>query len=256
VSTLLEINELACRRGPIQALDGVSLSFRKGEFAAFAGLNGAGKSTLLEIMSGLLRTYSGSCSLEGCEVRQIHPRELSRRVSFLPQLVSAALPFLSEQIVLMGRFPHGDLWFESKDDRYAAEQAMILTGCLEFRQRPFDTLSGGERQRVLLASALSQWPRVLLLDEPGTFLDLPHQVQIFRTLRDLCRDGLLCVAATHDLNLAAAYCNRLVILDRGRVVIDAPPASAFDDPGFNRIFGPDVHATRTGSGQPLVLYGG
>ena len=132
---------------------------------------------------------------------------------------------------------------------------MALTGCAEFRTRRFDTLSGGERQRVLLAAALAQQPKALLLDEPGAFVDLPHQIQIFRMIRDLCRNGLLCIAATHDLNLAATYCSRLVILDKGRLSIDASPAAAFEDQRFRQIFGPAIQAIRTPSGRPWLLYG-
>jgi iron complex transport system ATP-binding protein len=254
MTPLFELHGIACRRGAIQALGGVSLSFAAGEFTGLIGLNGAGKSTLLEIMSGLLRERSGSCRFEGREVVSIPSRELSRGVSFLPQSISGSLPFRCEQVALMGRYPHADAWFESPEDHEAARDAMTAAGCLHLRDRLFDTLSGGERQRVLLASALAQQPRALLLDEPGTFLDLPHQAQIFRAIRERSREGALCVAATHDLNLAAAFCDRLVLLDSGRVAADGAPATVFESAEFASIFGPDVRATQTDSGRPMVLF--
>jgi iron complex transport system ATP-binding protein len=252
---VITLENVGSRRGEIQALVGVTLSFRPGEFVALAGLNGAGKSTLLETVAGLLPGYTGRCLVEHREVRSWPKRDLARRLSFLPQMVATRLPFSVEQVVLMGRHPHCDRWFESEDDVRAAGRAMELTGCEEFRSRGFHTLSGGERQRVLLAAALAQEPRALLLDEPGAFVDLPHQLQIFRMIRDLCREGLLCVAATHDLNVAATYCDRLLILDKGSVRIDAAPADAFDAPDFSRVFGPAVITGRMPSGRPWLWYG-
>jgi iron complex transport system ATP-binding protein len=251
---MIALEGVSSLRGTILALDGVTLGFRPGEFTALAGLNGAGKSTLLETVSGLLPGYTGSCVIDNRQARDWPPRELARSLSFLPQQVAARLPFSVQQVVLMGRFPHCGRWFESAEDRRAAERAMTLTGCAQFRSRGFHTLSGGERQRVLLAAALAQEPRALLLDEPGAFVDLPHQLQIFRMLRDLCRDGLLCIAATHDLNIAAAYCSRLVILDQGRVLIDAPPADAFQHPRFLQTFGPAITTGQTPSGRPWLWY--
>ena len=252
---MIAINELTSRRGSIVALDRVTLGLREGEFVALAGLNGAGKSTLLETIAGILPGYQGSCLVNGRETRLWSARDLAQRLSFLPQMVATRLPFSVERVVLMGRHPHCDRWFESAEDLRAMEEAMALTGCAEFRARGFHTLSGGERQRVLLAAALAQQPKALLLDEPGAFVDLPHQLQIFRTLRDLCDRGLLCIAATHDLNLAAAYCSRVVILDKGRLQIDSDPAAAFSDLRFLQIFGPAIHPARTPSGRPWLWYG-
>jgi iron complex transport system ATP-binding protein len=255
MSRSFELCDLRVRRGAILALDGVSLTFSPGEFVAIAGLNGAGKSTLLETMTGLLGGYQGSCAFEGREVSDWRPRELAARVSFLPQGVPAHLPFTVEQIVLMGRHPHLDRWFESPDDIRIAEDAMRRAGCLEFQKRPVHTLSGGERQRVLLAAVLAQQPKALLLDEPGTFVDLPHHIQMFTMLGKLCREGVLCVAATHDVNLAVTYCDRLVLLDRGKVILDAAPAAAIEDPRFFEIYGPGISAGRTPAGRPWIWYG-
>jgi iron complex transport system ATP-binding protein len=252
---MIALENVTSRRGGILALDRVTLSFSAGEFVALAGLNGAGKSTLLETVAGILPGYQGTCVVDGRETRMWSARDLARRLSFLPQMVATRLPFSVERVVLMGRHPHCERWFESAEDLRVMEEAMALTGCAEFRARGFHTLSGGERQRVLLAAALAQQPKALLLDEPGAFVDLPHQIRIFRTLRDLCRRGLLCIAATHDLNLAAAYSTRVVILDKGEVQIDSSPEGAFADPRFAQVFGPAICPARTPSGRPWLWYG-
>ena len=122
----------------------------------------------------------------------------------------------AEALVLMGRYPHAGRWFESDEDREVAHEAMRRCGCLEFRRRPLGTLSGGERQRVFLAACLAQRPRVLLLDEPATFLDVDQQLECFSVLRDEADRGAACLAVTHDVNLALTFCTRLIVLaDRG-----------------------------------------
>jgi iron complex transport system ATP-binding protein len=182
-----------------------TLEFGAGEMVAVAGPNGAGKSTLLGIMAGLRAPYDGLCRYKGVEIRAWLRRRLALEVSFVPQSLSLQFPFTAEQVVLMGRTPYCDGLFESPEDREAVEDAMRTTDTLQFAARDFRTLSGGERQRVVLASALAQRPRALLLDEPTTFLDLKHQLSIYALLRDLCRTGMLVIAVTHDLNLSASY---------------------------------------------------
>ena len=154
---------------------------------AIAGPNGAGKSTLLGIMAGLRSPYSGSCAYAGIEVRRWRRRDFARRVAFLPQMLRLEFPFTAEQVVMMSRTPYGGGWFESPEDHIAVERAMATTDTLAFRSRDFRALSGGERQRVILASALAQQPETLLLDEPTTFLDLKHQLDLYRLLAALGR---------------------------------------------------------------------
>jgi iron complex transport system ATP-binding protein len=156
----------------------------------------------------------------------------------------------------MGRTPYCDGLFESPEDGEAVEEAMRTADTLQFRARDFRTLSGGERQRVVLASALAQRPRVLLLDEPTTFLDLKHQLSIYSLLRDLCRAGLLVIAVTHDLNLAATYSDRVVLLDAGRVAADAAPAAVVTAPIVRQTFGVEIEVRAGREGKPWVLYGG
>ncbi len=253
---LFELASIVCQRGASgKALDGVTLQMAAGEFVAICGLNGAGKSTLLEIMCGLLTTFSGDCLFEKRHVKSWRPRELAQRVSFLPQNPANTPQFTGAEVVQMGRYPFGSGWTESPQDREICSQAMRLAGCEDLANRFVNQLSGGERQRVLFAAALAQKPVALLLDEPGAFVDLPHQIQMFRTLRELCvREGVLCVAATHDLNLAAAFCSRIVLLDHGRIAADAAPAELLAGAEFRRVFGEHVAVERSASGALRVHY--
>jgi iron complex transport system ATP-binding protein len=203
---------------------------------AIAGPNGAGKSTLLGIMAGLRHPYSGSCTFDGVEVRSWRKSDFARRVAFLPQMQRLEFPFTAEQVVLMGRTPYGGGWFESPEDERAAERAMEITDTLPFRDRDFRTLSGGERQRVILASALAQQPDALLLDEPTTFLDLRHQLAMYRLLVELGRT-LLVVAVTHDLNHALQFSDRVLVLADGRVDGDGTPQEVLNAARIDRVFG-------------------
>jgi iron complex transport system ATP-binding protein len=233
----------------------VTIEFRAPEFVAIVGPNGAGKSTLLGIMAGLRPGYFGRCEYRGKEVGKWPRRAFARAVSFIPQTLKVEFPFTAEQVVLMGRTPYCDGLFESPGDWAAVERAMAITDTLAFRRRDFRSLSGGERQRVILASAVAQNPETLLLDEPTAFLDLKHQVSSYRLLRNLTREGMLAIAVTHDLNLAAAFADRIVVLNVGRVVADAAPADVLA-PGLIRdVFGVESQLYRGPEGKPWMVYG-
>jgi iron complex transport system ATP-binding protein len=235
-------------------LEDVDLEFQAGEFVAIAGPNGAGKSTLLSIMAALRPGYTGSCRLLGREVQSWQRRAFARQVSVVPQSIHIDFGFTAEQIVLMGRTPFADTLFESQDDAAEVRRAMELTGTTEFRDRDVRTLSGGERQRVVVAAALAQSPKVLLLDEPSAFLDIEHQIALYRLLRGLCDRGVLVVSVTHDLNLAARYSDRVVLLRGGRVRADGGPDSVFTEATIHDVF--HVHArVVTDGGRKWILYG-
>lgn len=251
---LFDLRSVSCLRSGRRALSEVTARFAPGEFVALCGLNGAGKSTLLEIMSGLLREYSGVCVFEGREVKSWQPRALARRISFLPQSTPVQSRFTAAEVVRTGRYPFGGGWVLHDLDRDICEEAMRLSGCHELRDRFIDELSGGERQRVLFAAVLAQQPAALLVDEPGTFIDLPHQIQMFRAIRDLCRGGVLCIAATHDLSLAAAFASRIILLHEGTIVADDSPSVVLPGAVFRRVFGNHVQVDCTADGSVRVHY--
>jgi iron complex transport system ATP-binding protein len=154
----------------------------------------------------------------------------------------------------MGRAPHAASLFESAPDRDAVHDAMALTDTLHLRLRDFRSLSGGEQQRVILAAALAQAPEVLLLDEPTTFLDIHHQVTLYRILRSLCDRAVLVVAVTHDLNLAAAYAHRVVVLQNGRVAADGPPEEAFRADRLRSVFNVPAELLCASDGRHWIRY--
>ena len=242
---------IARQLGFAYGLHDASFQFPRTGLITIAGPNGAGKSTLLGILSGLRSPYRGSCRYAEREVRQWPKREFARRVAFLPQSVRLQCPFTAEEVVLMGRTPYASGWFQTDEDRSAAQEAMATTDTLAFRARDFRTLSGGEAQRVILASALTQRPETLLLDEPATHLDLRHQLALYKLLGELSK-SLLVVAVTHDLNLALRFSHRVLVLEDGRVAADGAPREVLNPELIARVFG--VRATVHDAGQPWMTY--
>ena len=253
--SLYSLHGVGMRYNGTEVLRDITIGFDAPGLVAVVGPNGAGKSTLLGIMAGLRSHYTGRCEYAGTEVGRWARRAFARKVAFMPQTLRVEFPFTAEQVVLMGRTPHCNGLFESPADGEAVERAMAITDTLAFRGRDFRSLSGGERQRVILASAVAQEPETLLLDEPTTFLDLQHQVEIYRLLRDLARRGMLAVAVTHDLNLAAAFADRIVVLNSGRVAADAAPDQVLAPDLIRGVFGIESQLFRTAEGRPWIVYG-
>lgn len=238
--------------GYAYGLEDVSFELPEHGMVAVAGPNGAGKSTLLGVLAGLRAPYRGSCTYKGLEVSAWKRRDFARGVAFLPQSVKIEFPFTAGEVVMMGRTPYAHGWLETRQDHAAVEQAMEVADILRFRDRDFRTLSGGERQRVILASALAQEPETLLLDEPTTFLDLKHQLSMYRLLSGLAAK-LLVIAVTHDLNLALQFSERILILDAGRLAGDGETAQVLNPERIERVFG--VRAQVHPGDRPWMTYG-
>jgi iron complex transport system ATP-binding protein len=241
--------------GSAEVLRCASLSLNPGEFVAIAGPNGAGKSTLLNLLAGLAAPTSGKCAFLGRTAHRWPRRDFARKVAVVRQGDTSSFPFTVEDVVLMGRTPHQTGMYESPEDLQAVAAALATTGMMSFSKREFRTLSGGEKQRILLASALAQTPEVLLLDEPATHLDLRHQVELHQLLRNLSRRGILVVAVTHDLNLAAAYATRLVLMHEGTIQADGAPGMVLNPKLLEEVFHVHVELHIRPSGQPWLLYG-
>jgi len=251
---LLEIRDLQLSYGKRSILRSVSLHAQPGEFLALVGVNGAGKSTLLDIIAGFRKPAAGSIAIAGRDQKSWSLRELAQRVSHLPQAVHADLPYNAEQLVAMGRYPHTDRWFESEEDHTFIRRAMERTHCWDYRHRNFGSLSGGERQRVLLAACLAQDASILLLDEPSTFLDIEQQLHCFSVLREEAEAGKLCIAVTHDLNLALTHCTRLLVLANGIVAHDVPASEAHATSDWLQFFSSRLRIGHTPSGNPWIWY--
>ena len=255
MSALYELASAGVRYGETYVLRDVTLRFESPEMVALVGPNGAGKSTLLSVMTGLREEYLGECRFQGREVGDWPRKAFARQVAFVPQSLKLDFPFTAGQVAMMGRSPHVGGLFESEADHAAVKHALNLTDAWEFREREFRSLSGGERQRVVLAAALAQDPRVLLLDEPTTFLDLGHQLAIYKLLRQLADSGILVIAVTHDLNLASAFSHRVVALKGGRMLADAAPHDAFSPERIEEIFGVKARILTDPDGRRWITYG-
>ena len=229
MTPLVSVRGVGWRAGRREILSGVSADIGAGELVALVGRNGAGKSTLMDLMAGLRPPSEGRITIDGRGLAEWRAPDLARVLAHLPQVVRADLNGSAGQLVLMGRYPHATGWLETDDDRREAVDAMVRCDCLQFRDRSVATLSGGERQRVLLAACLAQRPRLLLLDEPATFLDIDQQIHCFEVLREEVNRGAACVAVTHDLNLALTFCTRVIVLAGGVLAADLPVSRALDD---------------------------
>ena len=258
--TLLPADHELAARGVSVSLGGtpvlrsVSFAARPGLVTGLVGPNGAGKSTLLRVMAGVLRPDAGAVRLGAAELTGLPARERARQVAYLPQH-EAAHPFTALETVLMARYPHLSRFaLEGADDRRIARAAMALTETQRFENRQLDRISGGERQRVLLARALAQQARVLLLDEPVAGLDLRHQLAAMETLRSQAvGGGVAVVVALHDVWLASRYCDRLTLLSGGEVVAEGTPAEVFTLRRFREVFGVEaVVEHESDTGMPYV----
>lgn len=232
------IRGLRVALGDREVLAGIDLTVRRGELLAMVGPNGAGKSTLLRAIDGLVPTSAGVVEIDGQPVAGFKRRDLARVVSFVPQSDLPAEGFTVRAFVEMGRFPHLAAWSApTADDRRAVDRALELTATRRLEDRRLDALSGGERQRVSIAAALAQGGTILLLDEPTSFLDVRHQVQILDLLGRLhAEEGYTIVAVTHDLNGLAADADTVVGLVRGRIAYSGSPTGLFADDVLAGIF--------------------
>jgi ABC-type cobalamin/Fe3+-siderophores transport system ATPase subunit len=232
----------------------LSFAVERGEIFGVIGPNSAGKTTLLRLLTRVLEPSRGNIVLDGRRLREISPAELARRVAVVPQEAPRPFPFTVEQLVLMGRYPHGpQRFFEDAGDVAAARAAMAATETLAIAPLPLDQCSGGERQRALLARALAQEPTLLVLDEPTAHLDLRFQAETAALLRRLNAErSMTILLVSHDLNLAAEICDRLLLLCAGEVARVGTPAEVLEQALLESVFECRVSVDKSPSGRPVV----
>lgn len=218
-----------------QVLHGVSFSLEPGDFCALLGPNGSGKSTLTKALLGLASISAGSVTLAGENLLALSRRDRARRIAYVPQSSPVPFDLRVYDAVMLGRSPYMGIRF-SEDDHAAAYAAIEKLGLSALADRYVNELSGGQQQRVMIARALAQGTRVMLLDEPTSALDLRYQVETMRLVRDFTRAGGIALMAVHDLNHAARYCNRAVIISEGRLVADGSPNTVFDADVLSTVF--------------------
>jgi iron complex transport system ATP-binding protein len=253
---ILEARSVTVRYGRAgeAALRDVSCTAAPARLVAVAGPNGSGKTTLVRALSGLVSPAAGEVLVEGKPIRQWPRGELARVLAVVPQREEIAFPLEVGETVMLGRYARlGPLAPPSRADRDAVAAALERCDIGGLAGRTIDSLSGGEWQRVRLARALAQEPRVLVLDEPTASLDVRHEMELLELVRTLVDGGMAGLVVTHELNLAARFADRIVLLDRGRVAADGPPADVLTRDTLSRVFQWPVAVTTWCDGSPQVV---
>ncbi len=243
-------------RYPHFELAPISMTASVGELVAIIGPNGSGKSTLLEIVSGHLKPTSGRASLDGHDFRLLPPRQRAQLVGLARQDAPLLFPFTARDFVRQGRHPHVGRLFESAEDERWVQWALEKTNLLPLAERRVTEISGGEFQRAVLARTLAQRPRLVLLDEPTANLDIGYQIEMLRLLRELAAtEDFAAVIVTHELNLAAEFADRLLLLDAGKCLRQGSPSQVLDPDLLSRVFRTPVRVDQNPfSGRPRVTW--
>lgn len=242
---VIELKNLTIGYGERHVLSDVNATIKTGEIVGIIGRNGAGKSTLLKTIRGILPKHSGEVLFFNKKLEDYHEKELACKVAYLQQHVEVGFGYTGQDIVLAGRYPYMK-WYESESeaDKQLALDCMDYTGTLELADTPVTEVSGGQKQRILLAKVLAQQTPILFLDEPTTGLDMVYQEEIFRFAKELAQMGKTILMVVHELNFAAKYCSRILLLGEGKLLADAPPEAAFTEELLSRAYDADIQVTR------------
>jgi iron complex transport system ATP-binding protein len=252
---MIEVNSVSFRYHEDWVLQDVSFRVEKGEFVGVIGPNGSGKTTLLKVLYRLLSPQKGEILFELVPMKRMDRIDIAKRIAVVAQETHLLFPFSVLETVLMGRSPHlGHLMFESEKDLEITRKAMEWTKMLSFSERSMDELSGGERKRVFIARALAQEPEVILLDEPTTNLDIHHQMDFLDLILTLNRErGLTIVMASHDMNIASEFCDRLILLQEGRIYKMGTPEEVITEENIEKVYGCEVWVDQNPfSGMPRI----
>jgi iron complex transport system ATP-binding protein len=235
----LLVKEISLSYNHVPVVSDFSLQLKPGELVGLIGPNGCGKTSVIKALSRILALKSGEITLDGRHLHHISHNDLAKVIGVVPQTPNLPETFSVTEVVLLGRSPHlGWLRNESQRDLQIANAAMQATGILEFAERKIGELSGGEKQRVTIARVLAQQPQVILMDEPTANLDIAHQLEILNLMQSLCRQQQMAVLiALHDLNLAAQYCDRLILLKKGRIFAQGGPQDVITSLNIQQVYG-------------------
>jgi iron complex transport system ATP-binding protein len=259
--TALQMNRITFSYSNGAVLRDVNLCVRKGEMVGLIGPNGAGKTTLIRLISGILVAKQGEVQIDGLDARKLRRNVVAKEIAVVPQQFNMPFAYRVEEVIMLGRTPFMKPFHDlSARDRDVIATTMDTVGIKHLEGRCFSELSGGERQKVVLAMALAQEPKLLLLDEPTAHLDISHQVEILELLADMNeKQHLTIIAAMHDLNLASAYFRRLVLLKDGAVIADGSPDQVLTSSTIGSAYSVPVHIQPhplTGVPQVIVLPSG
>ncbi len=244
-SPVLEVKNLSIGYGSRCVISKASFTIGEGELVGIIGCNGAGKSTLLKTIRGMLPKQEGEVLFFGKALESYSDKELACKVAYLQQHVEVGFGYTGQDIVMAGRYPYLKWWQkESEDDKRLALDCMDYTGTKDLADKPVTEVSGGQKQRILLAKVLAQQTPVLFLDEPTTGLDMVYQEEIFRFARELAAMGKTVLMVVHELNLAAKYCSRILLLGEGRLLADDVPDKVFIEELLDRAYAADIVVNR------------
>ncbi|MFA0569593.1 MAG: ABC transporter ATP-binding protein [Vibrio gallaecicus] len=254
---MLEAKELGFRVGNKQLLNNFNVSFEPGKIYALVGHNGSGKSTLLKLLAKQQDATSGNVLLESKTVAKWSDKDFAKNIAYLPQHLPATDSLSGKDLVSFGRYPwHGLLGRLSSQDKQYVEEAMELTDTAQYADRLVDTLSGGERQRVWLAMLLAQRTKYLLLDEPLSALDIGHQVEMLTLIKKLSESlNLGVIIVIHDINMAARFCDHIIALHSGELLIEGMVDDVFQESELQSIYGVPMHITQHSAGYPVAMPG-
>ncbi|MGR4990021.1 Fe(3+) dicitrate ABC transporter ATP-binding protein FecE [Vibrio rotiferianus] len=234
---MLETQNLSVAYGKHTIIPNLSVSIPKGKITALIGPNGCGKSTLLKTLVRINKPVSGEVMFEGKPLSSYGDKVLARSLSLLPQILVSPEGITVRKLVEYGRSPYVSHWGKlGKEDQVIVEQAMHDTGVFEFADQPVESLSGGQRQRAWIAMIMAQDTEVVMLDEPTTYLDMSHQVELMKLMQQMNSKGKTVVVVLHDLNLACRYCDHLVVLEKGQLVAQGTPDEVFTETLLKRVF--------------------
>lgn len=242
----MRADAVSFRYGNRSTLQQVSVELGAGELLGIVGPNGAGKTTLLNVLSGYLHAQSGSVELGGRPLHGYSRRQIARQIAVVPQRAEVAFSYSVREVVLMGRHPYaGFAALDTSDDLHVAADSMLQVGLGGFEERGYDQLSGGEQRLVLVARALAQQTPILMLDEPLAELDLRHQFQMLTLLKTLAADGKAILATFHDLNAAARWCDRVILLADGTIRASGIPGEVLRPELLHEVYGVALHQSTT-----------
>lgn len=242
---MLVVEHLSAGYKKKQVLNGVSLNFPEGEFTTLMGANGCGKTTLLHAIAGLLPVQSGHVLFNSKSLLKLNRKDVAKRLALLPQIATSPAGLTARELIMQGRFPWQSWWKQwSEQDEKAINKAVEVTGVSDYLDTPLEQLSGGQRQRCWIAMTLAQDSPVVLLDEPTTYLDVAHQAELMNLISSLKSKGKTIIAVLHDLNQAATYSDRLVMMKEGRVYCEGKVETVFTKHNLKQVFGLDAHIAR------------
>jgi iron complex transport system ATP-binding protein len=256
VALILKVNEIECSYGSVKVLNGLTFSIERGSFTGIIGPNGSGKSTLLKSLSRVLKPVKGAVLLDETDLYSQDTKEVAKKMAVVPQETAVSFSFTVKDVVIMGRSPHLGLFQnEGEKDFAVARLAMELTDTIHLADRLITAISGGERQRVIIAKALAQEPKIILLDEPTSHLDINHQIEILSLLKRLNRENnLTIIAVFHDLNLASQYCDRLVLMKGGSIFTLGEPEEVLTTDNIKDVYSASVLVRKHPvTGRPSVI---